>query len=96
MAQWQYRTLSTELDHNNFDEELQKLLKDYGIKGWELVQILQPRSDALYHFVLRLKDRWLRVSSRHWRSTTRNRRNMALYQIGLSTLRAIVASSSGC
>lgn len=54
MAQWQYTTLCTELDRNgNFDEELRKLLKDYGMKGWELVQVLRPRNGVLYHLVFK-------------------------------------------
>ena len=54
MAQWQYTTLCTELNRNsNFDEELRKLLKEYGMKGWELVQVLPPRNDALYHLVFK-------------------------------------------
>ena len=54
MAQWQYATLCTELKGSvNFDEELQKILKDYGMKGWELVQVLQPRNDSVYHLVFK-------------------------------------------
>ena len=50
MAQWQYATLRTELNRSvDFDDELRTILQDYGMKGWELVQVLQPRSDALYH-----------------------------------------------
>lgn len=54
MAQWQYATLRTELSgRNNFDEELRKILKDYGMKGWELVQVLQLRNDSVYHLVFK-------------------------------------------
>jgi hypothetical protein len=54
MAQWQYSMLSTELDCNvDFDEELQKILQDYGMRGWELVQVLEPKNDASYHFVFK-------------------------------------------
>ena len=41
MAQWQYKTLCTELNRSvDFDEELRTILQDYGMKGWELVQVL--------------------------------------------------------
>jgi hypothetical protein len=54
MAQWQYATLDAELDRGvDFDEELRKILQDYGMKGWELVQVLQPRNDARYHLVFK-------------------------------------------
>jgi hypothetical protein len=54
MAQWQYTTLGTELNRNgDLDEDLRKVLKDYGMKGWELVQVLQPRNDAFYHLVFK-------------------------------------------
>ena len=54
MAQWQYTTLRTELNRSvDFDEELRKILQDYGMKGWELVQVLQPGNDALYHLVFK-------------------------------------------
>jgi hypothetical protein len=54
MAQWQYKTLCTALNRSvDFDEELRKILQDYGMKGWELVQVLQPRIDGLYHLVFK-------------------------------------------
>jgi hypothetical protein len=54
MAQWQYSMFSTELNRNvDFDEELRKILEDYGMKGWELVQVLQPQNDARYHLVFK-------------------------------------------
>jgi len=41
MAQWQYATLRTELNRSvDFDDELRTILQDYGMKGWELVQVL--------------------------------------------------------
>ena len=44
MAQWQYTTLRTELNRSvAFDEELRKILQDYGMKGWELVQVLPTK-----------------------------------------------------
>jgi hypothetical protein len=54
MAQFQYATLSTELNRSvGFDEELRKILEDYGMKGWELVQVLQPTNDTHYHLVFK-------------------------------------------
>ncbi|MGB8064898.1 MAG: hypothetical protein WCF26_23635 [Candidatus Sulfotelmatobacter sp.] len=54
MAQWQYSMFSAELNRNvDFDEELRKILEDYGMKGWELAQVLQPQNDARYHFVFK-------------------------------------------
>ena len=44
MAQWQYKTFCTELSGSvDLDDELRKILQDYGMKGWELVQVLQPK-----------------------------------------------------
>jgi hypothetical protein len=54
MAQWQYSTISTDLDRTvGFDEELRKILQDYGMRGWELVQVLQPKTDTRYHLVFK-------------------------------------------
>ena len=54
MAQWQYKTFSTELNRSvDFDEELRKILPDYGMQGWELVQVLQPQNDTRYHLVFK-------------------------------------------
>jgi hypothetical protein len=54
MAQWQYSMFSTELNRSvDFDEELRKILEDRGMKGWELVQVLQPQNDARYHLVFK-------------------------------------------
>jgi hypothetical protein len=58
MAQWQYTTLDAQLDRGvDFDEELRKILRDYGMKGWELVQVLQARNDAHYHLVFKTERR---------------------------------------
>lgn len=54
MAQWQYSMLRAKLDRNvNFDDELQKILLDYGMRGWELVQVLEPRNEDRYHLVFK-------------------------------------------
>lgn len=54
MAQWQYKTFTTELNSSvDVDEELRRILQDYGMKGWELVQVLQPKNDTRYHIVFK-------------------------------------------
>jgi hypothetical protein len=54
MAQWQYSTMCTEIDRSvDFDGELKKILQDYGMRGWELVQVLQPQDDRRYHLVFK-------------------------------------------
>jgi hypothetical protein len=54
MAQSQYATLCTGLNRSvDFDEVLRKILQNYGLKEWELVQVLQPRNDAFYHLVFK-------------------------------------------
>ena len=83
MAQWQYKTLCTELNHSvDFDEELRKILQDYGMKGWELVQVLQPRNDALYHLVFKterpLYPNSNRQSTERRRALARNRTDVRL------------------
>jgi len=56
MAQWQYKTFCTELDGSvDLDDELRKILQDYGMKGWELVQVLQPKNDTRYHLVFKTR-----------------------------------------
>jgi len=54
MAKWQYSTLRTKLNRNvDFDEELQKILQDYGMQGWELVQVLEPKADGRCHLLFK-------------------------------------------
>ena len=56
MAQWQYKTFCTELSSSvDLDDELRKILQDYGMKGWELVQVLQPKNDTRYHLVFKTR-----------------------------------------
>ena len=56
MAQWQYKTFCTELNSSvDLDDELRKILQDYGMKGWELVQVLQPKNDTRYHLVFKTR-----------------------------------------
>ena len=64
MAQWQYKTFCTELNSSvDVDDELRKILQDYGMKGWELVQVLQPKNDTHYHLVFKLEGRSCQISS---------------------------------
>jgi hypothetical protein len=52
----QYKTFCTELDSSvDLDDELRKILQDYGMKGWELVQVLQPKNDTRYHLVFKTR-----------------------------------------
>ena len=56
MAQWQYKTFCTESSSSvDLDDELRKILQDYGMKGWELVQVLQPKNDTRYHLVFKTR-----------------------------------------
>jgi len=56
MAQWQYKTFCTELNSSvDLDGELRNILLDYGMKGWELVQVLQPKNDTRYHLVFKTR-----------------------------------------
>jgi hypothetical protein len=52
----QYKTFCTELDSSvDLDDELRKILQDYGMKGWELVHVLQPKNDTRYHLVFKTR-----------------------------------------
>lgn len=55
MAQWQYSTLCREIDGGgaDFDDELRRILQEYGMQGWELVQALQLQNDSRYHLVFK-------------------------------------------
>lgn len=45
MAEWQYQIHRVELrSDSDFDQELENALEQYGIKGWELVEVL-PQHD---------------------------------------------------
>ena len=56
MAHWQYKTFCTELNSSiDLDDELRRILQDYGMKGWELVQVLQPKNDTRYHLVFKTR-----------------------------------------
>ena len=52
----QYKTFCTELDSSvDLDDELRKILQDYGMKGWEVVHVLQPKNDTRYHLVFKTR-----------------------------------------
>jgi hypothetical protein len=56
MAQCNIKTFCTELDSSvDLDDELRKILQDYGMKGWELVHVLQPKNDTRYHLVFKTR-----------------------------------------
>jgi hypothetical protein len=45
MAEWQYQIHRVELESgSDFDQQLENTLKQYGVKGWELVEVL-PQED---------------------------------------------------
>ena len=54
MAQWLYQIHQKRLESGaDLDEQLQKILGEYGDKGWELVQILLPQDSTGYHLVFK-------------------------------------------
>ena len=55
MAEWQYQIHRVELGSGNeFDEELEKTLEEYGAKGWELVEVLpQHDSTSMYRLIFK-------------------------------------------
>ena len=74
MAQWQYTTLDAQLDRGvDFDEELRKILRDYGMKGWEVSMFAQFRAST--------------HSAERRRTLARNCANMLTYHTGFATLR---------
>ncbi len=54
MAQWRYQIHQAKFDSGaELDGQLQKILCEYGDKGWELVQVLRPRDSTDYHLVFK-------------------------------------------
>ena len=44
MAEWQYQVHRFSLDEGgDFDEQIQATLTEFGAKGWELVEVLEPK-----------------------------------------------------
>jgi hypothetical protein len=47
MAEWQYQIHRMEIEPDgNVDRQLEAALAEYGTKGWELVEILQPENSV--------------------------------------------------
>lgn len=57
MAEWQYQIHRMELLHDaDLDDQIGEVLKDYGMKGWELVQVLhrqQVPEDPVYRLIFK-------------------------------------------
>jgi hypothetical protein len=54
MAQWRYQIHQKKIESGaDLDEQLQKILCEYGNKGWELVQILRPQDSTAYRLVFK-------------------------------------------
>jgi hypothetical protein len=55
MAEWQYQIQRVELESgNDFDQELEKTLEQFGAKGWELVEVLpQHGSPTVYRLIFK-------------------------------------------
>ena len=57
MAQFQYQVHRIELLPNaDLDDQIEKFLDDYGMRGWELVQILhrdKVPEDPIYRLILK-------------------------------------------
>ncbi len=47
MPEWQYQIHRIEIESgDDVDRQLETALAEYGAKGWELVEILQPETGA--------------------------------------------------
>ena len=57
MAEWQYQIHRIELRPGaDLDSEIETVLRDYGMKGWELVQVLQRHDvaqDPIYRLIFK-------------------------------------------
>lgn len=55
MAEWQYQIQRVELgSDNDFDQDLEQALEQYGAKGWELVEVLpQHDSPTVYRLIFK-------------------------------------------
>jgi hypothetical protein len=55
MAEWQYQIQRVELGSgNDFDQELEEKLGQYGAKGWELVEVLPEHgSTTVYRLIFK-------------------------------------------
>ena len=47
MAEWQYQVHRLSLgEGGDFDEQIQATLAEFGAKGWELVDVLEPNDGS--------------------------------------------------
>lgn len=57
MAEWQYQIHRIELRADaDLDNQIETVLRDYGTKGWELVQVLHRHSvpeDPIYRLIFK-------------------------------------------
>lgn len=56
MSVWLYRIHRVELPSNtDLDEQIEKVLRDYGTRGWELAQVLRgsPADDRTYRLIFK-------------------------------------------
>jgi hypothetical protein len=55
MAEWQYKIQRVELESgSDFDQQLEKALEQYGVKGWELVEVLpQQERPNVYRLIFK-------------------------------------------
>jgi hypothetical protein len=63
VAEWKYRIHRIECrGDTDLDNQIEGALRDYGRKGWELVQILSPerwQKDSLYRLIFKCKQPWM-------------------------------------
>ena len=59
MAEWMYRIHRMELPQEaDNDEEMEKVLEEFGAQGWELVQILHRHKvpeDPIHRFIFKIE-----------------------------------------
>ena len=59
MAEWLYRIHRMELRQDaDCDDEIEKVLEEFGAQGWELVQVLhrhQVPEDPIYRFIFKIE-----------------------------------------
>ena len=55
MAEWQYKIQRVEMESgSDFDQQLENTLEQYGVKGWELVEVLpQQEQPSVYRLIFK-------------------------------------------
>ena len=55
MAEWQYQVHRFSLEAGiDFDEQIQATLTEFGSKGWELVEVLEPKTESdMYRLIFK-------------------------------------------